>query len=784
MALISLLIVVALVLFFLLLPTKIEFKQPVSSILLDQHHKLLGAHIARDQQWRFPLIETVPSKFSTALIHYEDKRFYHHIGVDFLAIARALKLNLQHRKIVSGGSTLTMQVIRLSRQNPERTIREKIKELFLAIRLDLNKDKDEILKLYATHAPFGGNIVGLETASWRYFGRNPDLLSWAESATLAVLPNSPALIHPGRQQHKLKIKRDDLLKKLKDKRLIDQLSYELAINEPLPSHPKPLPRLAAHLLDTLNSGSRGVGRKRFVTTLEKNLQAEINKVIHLHAQKLELQAIHNMAALVIDNRSFEVKAYIGNSSNKQTGLQGHAIDLIHRPRSSGSTLKTFLFANMIETGEILPETLVADVPVRYAGLRPQNYDRGYRGAVRAKQALARSLNIPAANMLSHYGVGRFQTHLKNMGMTTLHRNAKNYGLTLILGGAEGTLWEITSLYANLAKVARLSNTERMNHWLAPTVLTTKKPIPIKRVNLSTASSWMTLQALLEVTRPGTDSYWRKFSSSRKIAWKTGTSVGHRDAWAIGVTPDYTVGVWVGNASGTGIAELTGVKSAAPLLFDIFNQLPQNAKSQWFKKPHWQMKTISLCKQDGYLAVNGCEIVPYSVPVNSFFDKVSPYHQRIHLDNSKQWQVHSRCEPISKMQPVSWFILPPDHAHYYQQNHADYRAIPPFRSDCVSSVTVQNTQTTNNPIALIYPTSGTQIYIPTTLDGKPSKTVFRAIHRRPESRLYWHIDNQFIGSTQTFHQLAVWVKAGKHVLTIVDEVGNRKERVFTVLEADE
>lgn len=781
MALISLVILLYLLYFLFLSSVKTEFNQPVSSVLLDQRGKLLGAHIATDQQWRFPLIETVPTKFSTALIQYEDKRFYQHSGIDLLAIIRALKLNLQHGKIVSGGSTLTMQVIRLSRENPERTVVEKIKEIFFAIRLEINESKDEVLRLYATHAPFGGNIVGLETASWRYFERSPDQLSWAESATLAVLPNSPALIHPGRQQHKLKIKRDALLKKMRDKFLIDPLSYDLAIKEPLPDNPKPLPRQAAHLLDTLNSEK---GSHRFVTTLDINLQTEVNKVVRLHAQKLELQAIHNVAALVIDNRTFEIKAYIGNSSNKQTGTQGHAIDLVHRPRSSGSTLKPFLFVNMIEAGEILPETLIADVPVRYAGLRPQNYDRSYRGAVRAKQALARSLNIPAANMLSQYGVGRFQTNLKNMGMSTLHRNAKNYGLTLILGGAEGTLWEITSLYANLAKLANLKKPESMIHWLDPVVLKTKKISTFKRVNLSTASSWMTLQALLEVTRPGTDGYWRKFSSSRKIAWKTGTSVGHRDAWAIGVTPDYTVGVWVGNAKGIGIAELTGVKSAAPLLFDIFNQLPQDTNNKWFEKPHWQMKTISVCKKDGYLAVNGCDSRAYEVPVNSFFDKVSPYHQRIHLDSNEQWQVHSRCEPTSKMQHASWFILPPDQAHYYQQNHASYRAVPPFRSDCLSPTTVQNTKAINNPISIIYPTSGTQIYIPTQLDGKPSKAVFRAIHRRPESRLYWHIDHQFLGSTQTFHQLAVWVKAGRHQLTIVDEAGNRQEQAFTVLEADD
>lgn len=758
------------------------FNRPLSSIVLDRENKLLGAHIASDQQWRFPAIETVPNKFASCLIQFEDKRFYQHIGVDPLALLRAIKLNLQQGRVVSGASTLSMQVIRLSRDNRPRTVLEKIREIFLAIRLERHYTKDEILKLYASHAPFGGNIVGLETASWRYFGRTPEQLSWAESATLAVLPNSPALIHPGKSRHTLKKKRNTLLHKLFAKGLLDKVSYQLAIAEPLPDKPHPLPRLAPHLLDTLSQSSQAqTYQQRFTTTLDKALQEETSKIIRLHAEKLKLQGIYNSAALIIDNHTFSVRAYIGNASDQQTGDKGYAIDLIHRPRSSGSTLKPLLFAHMIEAGEILPETLVADVPVRYAGFRPQNYDRSYRGAVRAKEALARSLNIPAANMLSQYGVGRFQDNLKAMGMRTLHRQAKNYGLTLILGGAETTLWDITKLYANLARLANQQRSTTMRYWLEPALLANEPPARLKPVSLTPASSWMTLQALLEVTRPGTDGYWRKFSSSQKIAWKTGTSFGQRDAWAIGVTPDFTVGVWVGNASGSGVAELTGVKAAAPILFDIFSSLRNSTHTgnRWFQKPDWQMKHISICKDDGYLAANGCQEVPYEIPANSFFDKVSPFHQRLNLDPDGRWQVNSDCEPVSQMQQVSWFILPPDQAFYYRQHHANYRPPPPFRDDCKTRISHIDDKNAN-PISVIYPNQGTQIYIPVELDGKPGKVVFRAIHRQPEKRLFWHIDTRFIGSTQTFHQIAVWLKAGKHVLTIVDEDNNRQERYFTVL----
>jgi len=451
-------LLVAVIAFYHCLP-KTLFNAPVSSILLSEKGKLLGAHIANDGQWRFPALEPseLPDKFKKSIIAFEDKRFYQHIGLDPLAIARAAKLNIKAGRVVSGGSTLSMQVIRLASENPKRTFPEKLLEAIRALRLETRYSKDKILSLYASYAPFGGNVVGLEAASWRYFGRNPAQLSWAESAMLAVLPNSPALIHPGRKRDKLKRKRDRLLQKLYQQNHISKLDYELAIAEALPKKPKRLPRLAPHLLDTLSQKNKNK-TKRFTTTLDFHLQANINDIAKHHAQSLALKDIHNLSILLIDNHSFETKAYIGNAPPQSETLQhGQAIDLIQRSRSTGSTLKPFLFANMIEQGEILPETLIADAPIRYTGYKPKNFDRKYRGAVRAKQALASSLNIPAVNMLSYHGVERFLASLREMGLTTLHRRSREYGLPLILGGAEASLWELTNLYANLAKQANHSN---------------------------------------------------------------------------------------------------------------------------------------------------------------------------------------------------------------------------------------------------------------------------------------------------------------------------------------
>ena len=438
--------------YFFSLPATL-FTAAHSHLLLDRNGRLLSAHIATDGQWRFPELESVPEKFATALIQFEDKRFRTHSGVDSLALARATYDNVRQQRVVSGASTLSMQVIRLSRGNPPRTLREKAVELLRAWRLETVYSKDDILKLYASHAPFGGNVVGLEAAAWRYFARSPAQLSWAESAMLAVLPNNPALVHLGRNRERLLSKRNHLLAQLYQQQILSKLDYELAIAEPLPETPHPLPRLAPHLLDTL--ATQQPQGERFHTTVDMDLQQRLNTLTQRTGEQLALEGIQNLAVLVLNNRTFEVMAYVGNRPMQDFGAdQGHAIDMIQRPRSTGSTLKPLLFADAIEQGLIVPDSLLADVPVNYSGFTPQNYNRHYHGAVSAREALARSLNIPMVNLLSVRGVEPFLMQLRQIGFSHLNRSARDYGLSLILGGAEASLWDLTTAYANLANRAQ------------------------------------------------------------------------------------------------------------------------------------------------------------------------------------------------------------------------------------------------------------------------------------------------------------------------------------------
>jgi penicillin-binding protein 1C len=746
------------------------FQQPLSTIMLDRHGELLGARIAADGQWRFPPRTDVPDKFARALIAYEDKRFHSHVGVDPLALGRALAVDLKARRIVSGGSTLSMQVARLMRGAQQRGVLDKLLEMVLATRLEVRYSKSEILALYAANAPFGGNVVGLQAAAWRYFGRSPEVLSWAEACTLAVLPNSPALIHPGRNRAALLAKRNRLLQRLARDAVIAQLDYQLALREPLPLQPLPLPSDAPHLLATLQA--QAPAQHLFQTTLDAAMQRTASTVLEEHARSLAARKVHNAAGLILDNRSFEVLAYVGNAGWSVTDSHGLAVDIVRRPRSTGSILKPLLYAAMLEAGEILPGTLIPDVPTQYAGYMPENFDRLYRGMVPADVALAQSLNVPAVRMLRQHGVQRFYGFLTHAGLTTLTRSPGDYGLTLILGGAEATLWEITNQYANLAHIARQIYPGQSVTYQQARVQPQIPADTRRTAEVGPGAAWLTLRALLEVSRPGDEAHWKSFATSRRIAWKTGTSWGLRDAWSIGNTSRYTVGVWAGNADGEGQPGLTGSIAAAPLMFALFERLPA---AEWFVEPTLLMKEVEVCANDGYLANGACEPQRQLVPGSSHFDRVSPYNQRVHLSANGRQRVDSSCESIHRMRHENWFVLPPGAEFYYRRQHAHYRTLPPYRSDCQGAQGAAQTV-----MDFIYPNTGTRLYIPIDLGTQRGRTVFEAVHRESNASLSWHLDDRYIGETRTYHQQALDISIGSHVITIVDAQGNRLSRRFEVL----
>ena len=756
------------------------FTEPVSVVLLARDDSLLGARIAADGQWRFPELDAVPERFAQALTRYEDGRFFRHPGIDPLAIARAVRSNLKARRVVSGASTLTMQLARLVMQQGGRDYRsgylDKAWQALLALRLECSYSKQELLALYASHAPFGGNIVGLEASAWRYFGRAPEQLSWAEVATLAVLPNAPGLITPGRSRERLQERRDALLRKLQAEGALTELDLQLALAEPLVEAPHPLPDEAPHLLETLRA--RYPAQHRFHSTIDPQLQREALVLVADHSATLLRSGIGNAAALVVDNRSFEVLAYVGNAGWGVDPARALAVDIVQRPRSTGSILKPFLYAAMLDSSQLLPKMLVADVPTQIRGFAPENFDKQFRGAVPADEALAHSLNVPAVRLLREFTYPRFHELLQRLGFRTITRPADHYGLALILGGAEATLWDVTGAYANLADGARApgagaANVQRALHWLRDTspgrvIAASGKARPI-----SVGAAWITEQALLDVTRPAEEGNWKRFADSRKIAWKTGTSWGLRDAWAVGSSTAYTVGVWAGNANGTGVAGLTGSTAAAPLLFALHDKLP---RSPWFVTPMGALKTVQTCADDGYLASDLCESRDAYVPVRSHFDRQSPYHRLVHLDAKAKLRVNAQCESVGRMRHQPWFVLPPTMEFHYRSQGAGYQTLPPWRAGCRDEADAGGRAV----MEFIYPDAGGHIYVPVDLDGRRGRAVLEVVHREPSALLYWHLDDDYAGRTELRHQFEIDLPAGAHRVTVVDAEGHRLSRSFEVL----
>jgi len=770
---------VLLLIWFFSLPSPL-FKDPLSLVLLDKDEQLLGARIAKDGQWRFPETDTLPSHFIDCITTFEDKRFFSHFGFDPIGFARAMQQNIKSGEIVSGGSTLTMQVIRLSRKGKSRTVFEKIIEIFLATRLELTYSKEEILKLYATYAPFGGNVVGLETAAWRYFGRAPDLLTWSEHATLAVLPNAPSLIHFGRNRKALFDKRNRLLDRLLQNGKIDSLTCELSKEEPLPEKPFPLPQLAPHLLDQIHKKFSKSKKAKVQTNIDARLQQQVNGIIDRHHNHLKFNEIHNAAAIILDVETGNTITYVGNAPN--AGNQhGKSVDIITAPRSTGSILKPFLYALALEDGLITPEQILTDVPIAYGDYQPENYKRTYDGMASAKTSIARSLNIPMVNLLHEYSVPKFHSGLQKLGLTTINRPPEHYGLSLILGGAEATLEEVTGVYARMARgvvpppvpLKGAPNGLKKDENFSTKDLQRRAPFR-GTGGISAAANYHTLSAMREVERPTESGDWERFGGSQQIAWKTGTSFGFRDAWAVGVTAKYAVGVWVGNADGEGRPGLVGVKAAAPILFDIFEKLPH---SDWFDPPYDEMIQLPICKNSGMRALDICpRDTQWIIPAAQKAEGCT-FHKLVHLDPTEQFQVTNQCVASSEIIHKGWFVLPPVPEYYYKQKNPDYKPLPKFKEGCAG-------QSTGQPMQLIYPLPNSKILLPIDLDGSLKSTVFKAAHREENSTIYWHLDKQFVGQTSIFHHLELKPEPGEHQITLVDEQGGRLVRRFEVISRDE
>lgn len=730
---------------------------PNSAVLNDKNGNLLSASIAQDGQWRFPLTDSVPYKMEQCILLFEDEYFYAHPGINPVSVIRAALQNMQAGKIVSGASTLTMQLARMIR-NEERTIVQKLFELGLTLRLEMSYSKEELLRHYASMAPFGGNVVGLDAASWRYYGRPAHLLSWSESATLAVLPNQPGAIYPGAGTELLEHKRNFLLRKLLSRSLIDSLTCALALEEPLPDKPYDLPQLAPHLLTTSRASPEV---RQLTTTLDPWWQHRTLEIAERHHAHLKTNGIDNLAVMVVNMTDGKVLAYVGNTSDPLA--DGYQVDVIQKPRSSGSILKPILYAAALDEGLILPTTLLPDIPTFFGGYSPKNFNYGYEGVIHADEALAMSLNIPFTYLLRDYSYERFHQDLKALGISTLNQPPGHYGLSLILGGAEVKLWDLAQVYFSLYR--KLSN--QHNYQLSFTGNGQK----IADVKFSEISIWQTFLAMTELTRPGNDHSWKNFTSSQVIAWKTGTSFGFRDAWAIGLNGDVLVAVWVGNADGEGRAGLSGASSAGPILTEIIRLSDHNPT--WLQNLRPFSVTRVICIASGMLAGTECsETEEMEVGLKAERSGTCSYHRKLWTDGNGTYAVNRTCYTSPDIRESSFFILPPTQGYYYRQHHSDYRGMPEAFPGCAGPA--------GDPIAINYPAPGAKVFIPRELQGHSGEVIIEASHLNPEATIFWHLNDEFLGTTHLEHKQSLLLKKGSYLITLLDEHGNKVSRQFQVV----
>jgi penicillin-binding protein 1C len=742
------------------------FPDATATVVYSAEGELLGARIAADEQWRFPQGDSLPHHFEESIISFEDAWFYYHPGINPVSTVRALYQNVKSGKVISGGSTLSMQVIRLSRENPPRTYWEKLYEMLLATRLEWRYSKSEILALYAAHAPFGGNVVGLEAAAWRYFGRASHSLSWAEAASLAVLPNAPGLIRPGKSEEHYKIKRNRLLKKLWHAGKLNERAYALALLEPLPGEPYAIPTKAQHLTDLAEREQQG---KVVHSTLSVYWQHSVEQVLEHYRAAYSGNGVHNAAALLVELKTGAVKAYVGNYKQVRDG-HGQFNDMLQTPRSSGSILKPFLYAAMLEEGALLPKQLVPDLPITFGGFKPENYIEQYDGAVAADEALYRSLNIPAVIMLKEYGLSRFKERLGEFGFSTLTREASHYGLSMILGGAEVTAFELADAYRLMG--ARLQAYQTSGKEINNSFESIYWHREARRVKQSSpyrgGSLWHTVEALKQVNRPDSEMGWQFFNAPN-VAWKTGTSFGFRDAWAVGITNTHVAVVWVGNADGEGRPGLVGAEAAGPILFDILRLTRSEAN---FPVPYNEMEEKRICRASGMLASSNCpKVDSVFVPRSQRSAGFCHVHQLVQVEVESGERVKRSCTNKA-WRTDTFFVLPPAQAWHFAKQYSNYRFLPPWSASCKEAG--------SRELAIIYPEQGSTYYLPLELDGARHKLIAEVAVLRQHNELFWHLDGEYLGNTQEFHQIPLHLKAGKHTLSVTDKSGNEVRSTFTVL----
>lgn len=745
----SLSIVALLVLSFFPL-NKQKLHKPTSQMIYDKDSKLLRAFLSSDEKWRMSVrLDEVSDYSKLSVLVTEDRFFYYHPGVNPWSIVRAIYLNIKHREIISGGSTITMQVARMM-EHRERTFFSKLIEIFQALKLELLYSKDKILELYFNMAPYGANIEGIGAACYYYFQKSPAEISLAQAALLTAIPNSPCLLSPGDLPEYIEKKKNNILRRLLERRMISRTKYLEAIKEEIVIESTGIPFQAPHFTNLVH---RLYPQKiRVYTTLDMSIQEKCQEILRGRLTKWRRMGITNGALVVIDNKNHSICALIG-SYDFFDELHSGQVNGVIAPRSPGSTLKPLLYAVGIDKGLITPSAILYDVPVSYAGYAPENYDAKYHGVVTVKEALIHSLNVPAVNLLAKIGVENFIDFLKRSGFSTMNLKDVDYGLSMILGGCEVKLAELTNLFATLANGGifnplRYCKDELLHEG--------------ERV-LSDGASYIITELLSEVVRPDLPIYW-EFSLGRpKVAWKTGTSYGHRDAWSVGYTKRFTVGIWVGNFDGSGVPELTGSQVAGPILFDVLNAITTKEKIEWFVKPA-SVSARKICAKSGMVPHEDCPdlIEEFYLPGVSPVEPCN-IHKPLYIDDLTGYRLCRSDLSDRKYRRVVFEIWPSEVATWLERNGYPVDKIPPLLPAS------QKIMAGKGPI-IRSPNPKCEYYIREGVPLEYQKIFLDVSVANSVSKIFWFLNGELIWSGPPGEKTFIYPEKGKHHLVCQDDHG--------------
>ncbi len=732
------------------LPKKIEY----SAIITDNKGQIIHAFLTSDQQWRMKTeLDEISPLLKKTIIEKEDKYFYYHPGVNALAVGRAFFRNIFSGRRTSGASTITMQVARML-EPKKRNIWNKLKEMFRAFQLEWKYDKDEILQLYVNMVPYGGNIQGVKSAAWLYFNKNPDHLSLAEITALSIIPNRPTSLVVGKNNDLIIQQRNKWLHRFAKDGVFTKKEIEDALAEPLTAKRGTVPKMAPHLAYKLKQQGGDIIK----TNIELNTQLKTEKLVEDYIRGLKLYNINNAAVVVINNQTHKIISYAG-SANFYDTTDGGQVNGAAAVRQPGSTLKPLLYGLCIDEGLITPKMVITDVAVNYNGYVPENYDQRFNGYVSMEYALSHSLNIPAVKMLDQLGKEKLIQALGQCNFTQVKKDQKKLGLSMILGGCGTTLEELTGLFSSFANEGV---------FIQPKFLQNDTVNQRAKI-LSPGAVFMLNEILSTINRPDFPINWRATDHLPKIAWKTGTSYGRRDAWSIGYNKHYTVGVWVGNFSGQGIPELSGAQTATPLLFKIFNSIDYNSDEEWFRQPA-DCDIRMVCNETGMPPAEYCTdvVTDYFIPLVSP-SKLCNNRQQVMVSADEKMSYCVHCAPATGYKRKWYKLFSPDMQAYFDEHKITYEKMPPHNPNC------EKIFYEAGPV-IKSPSNGTEYYISKT---KPEPLQLQCLTDADVSKVYWYINNRFYKGAQAKEKIFFIPDAGTNKISCTDDKGRNRDIRITV-----